>query len=248
MTLRRSPHREPNDGKEHFRLQFACWQGCGDVVGCNYQGAVTMSMFAVALMIAGVSAPAASTDDVLRKYVACAAKRQDGQMRVMLNTKDEGEYRAAALAFASEPRCIRDDADYTAVLFATMNSDRGKLRGMVAESLLSRSKSVRQLPAVPQEKVYTANWFANSGRTRAVDEMAMCAAATNPVGVLTLLATKPGSDRQRSAFTGLTSTLGACLAKGYQLDTKPAGLRAALAEALYHRDYYAAVPGAGSAY
>ncbi len=195
-----------------------------------------MSILAAALMIAGAAAPAASTDDVMRKYVACAAKRQDAQMRLMLGATSESQYRSAALAFASEPRCIRNDADNTAVLFATMNADRGKLRGMVAESLLTRSKTVRNLTAAPQAKVYTADWSSTSGRTRAVDEMAICAAATNPLGILTLLASKPGSEQQRVAFTGLTPTLGTCLAANYQLDTKPAGLRAALAEALYHRD------------
>ena len=75
-----------------------------------------------------------------------------------------------------------------------------------------------------------------TGRLKVIDEMAMCVAAIDPAGVLRLLATKPNSGAQQQAFNALSPSLGSCLAKGYQLDSKPTAVRSALAEALYHRD------------
>ena len=205
-----------------------------------------MSLLAAVLVLAGASGSAVTNDAAISSYVTCAAGSRDAQMRTLLDTKAEEDYRAAALSVNDVGKCATSDAAVTAPLLAAFGSERGKFRGMVAEALLKRSTTARTLPALPQVSSYTAGWFALSGRPRAVDEMAMCVAATNPGGIITLLGTKPGSPWQRQALTALTPSLGACLAKGYQLDTKPAGLRAALAEALYHRDFYVSVPGGGS--
>ena len=205
-----------------------------------------MSMLAAMMVLAGASGSAASSDGLMRNYINCAVSTREPQMRLLLDTKADEDYRAAALSVTDVDKCARSDAAVTAPLLAAFGPERGKFRGMVAETLLKRSTTVRKLATLPQVSSYTAGWFAFTGRPQAVDEMAMCVAATNPGGIITLLGTKPGSPGQRQALTGLTPSLGACLAKGYQLDTKPAGLRAALAEALYHRDFYVAVPGRGS--
>ena len=205
-----------------------------------------MSLLAAVLVLAGASGSAATSDAAIRSYVTCAAGSRDAQMRALLDTKAEEDYRAAALSVNDVGKCATSDAAVTAPLLAAFGSERGKFRGMVAEALLKRSTTVGTLAALPKVSNYTAGWFAMTGRPQAVDEMAMCVAATNPAGIMALLNTKPGSSWQRQTLTALTPSLGACLAKGYQLDTKPAGLRAALAEALYHRDYYVSVPGGGS--
>ena len=202
-----------------------------------------MSMLAFALALTAASGPALSQDAMLRGYLACAAKRHVPEMHLLLDTKDEGDYRSAADTVTNDAKCDTKDEATATVVYAAFGPERGKLRGTVAEILLKRSKTAGRLtPQVPLSN-YTAGWFAMTGRPKPVDEMAMCVAAINPGGITRLLATKPASAAQRDAFTALTPSLGTCLAKGYQLDTKPAGLRAALAEALYHRDYFAAVPG-----
>ena len=205
-----------------------------------------MSLLAAVLVLAGASGSVASNDALMRSYINCAVSTREPQMRLLLDTKADDDYRAAALAVNDVGKCATSDAAVTVPLLAAFGPERGKFRGMVAEALLRRSTTARRLAALPQVSSYTAGWFALSGRPRAVDEMAMCVAATNPGGIITLLGTKPGSTWQRQALTALAPSLGACLAKGYQLDTKPAGLRAALAEALYHRDFYVSVPGGGS--
>ena len=195
-----------------------------------------MSILAASLALVGAAAPMQATDDVLRTYVTCAAKHGGVAMHSMLDTTSESEYRTAASDFSDVQRCVRQDEAATAVLFATYNENRGKLRGMIAEVLLKRSKTVARLAPLGQAKSYNAGWFTMTGRPHAVDEMAACVAAVDPAGIRTLLATQPGSAGQRLALGALTPSLGTCLAKGYQLDTRPPGLRAALAEALYQRD------------
>ena len=191
-----------------------------------------MSMLAAVMVLAGASGSAAAPDVLMRNYITCAAAYREVQMRTLLDTKTDEEYRAAALSVTDADKCARSDAAVTAPLLAAFGPERGKFRGMVAEALLKKSKTVGQLAPLARTSTYTAGWFALSGRPRAVDEMAMCVAATNPAGIRALLATKPGSPAQRRAFNALSPSLGACLAKGYQLDTRPAGLRAAMAEAL----------------
>jgi hypothetical protein len=195
-----------------------------------------MSLIAAALVLVGASAPAQETDQILRTYTECAVRRSSDRMRAMLNAWDEGAYRTAAEQVSANPRCTPNDNVTTVVLTSSYNQNRGKLRGMAAESLLKRSDTVARLAPQPKAATYSAAWTAVTGRVRAVDEMAMCVAATDPAGILALLATSPNSTRQRQAFAALSPSLETCLAKGYQLDTKPAALRAALAEALYHRD------------
>ena len=195
-----------------------------------------MSLLALSLALAGAAAPAQSTDDFLRTYVACAVKRDETVMMAMLDAWDEGEYRAAAQNFTEDARCMSSDTAATTVVVSTFNQDRGKLRGMVAEALLKRSSSVRRLAPMPKAATYTAAWFPMTSRVTAIDEMAVCVAAIDPTVILNLLATQPSSAAQKQAFTALAPSLGTCLAKGYQLDSKPPALRAALAEALYHRD------------
>ena len=200
-----------------------------------------MSTLAIALALAGAAAPAQSTDAVLRSYAACAVKRDDAVMMAMLDAWDENGYRTAARNFSENARCIVSDEAATAVTVSVFNQDRGKLRGIVAETLVKRSNTARRLAPVPRAPAYSAPWFALTSRVTAIDEMAVCVAAIDPAGVLALLSTQPGSAAQKQAFGALTPSLGTCLAKGYQLDTKPAALRAALAEALYHRDRAEAV-------
>ena len=195
-----------------------------------------MSLLAAALALVGAAAPAQSTDDMLRGYVACAVKRDEAVMQTMLDAWDEGAYRAAAQTFSEDARCMVSDEVATKVAVSTFNQDRGKLRGMVAEALVKRSNSARRLAPMPKAATYSAPWFRMTSRVTAVDEMAVCVAAIDPAGVLKLIATQPSSAAQKQAFGALTPALGTCLAKGYQLDTKPPALRAALAEALYHRD------------
>lgn len=195
-----------------------------------------LSTFAIALSLVGASGPTQGTDQILRAFTQCAVARNSEQMREMLDAWDEGGFRTATEAAATNPRCIPNDTVTTTVLTSAFNLDRGKLRGMAAESLLKRSKTVAGLAPLAKATNYGAAWSTVTGRVRAVDEMAMCVAAIDPAGIRTLLATAPDSVAQRRAIGTLTPSLGNCLSAGFQLDAKPASLRAALAEALYHRD------------
>jgi hypothetical protein len=107
-------------------------------------------------------------------------------------------------------------------------------RGMMAEALLGLAK-IPPLSVEPLQRVYHAEWQPASGRPVAVDEMAVCIAATNPVGVEALLATTPEATDEMQAISALSPSMHDCLAANARLTSNRESLRAALAEALYHR-------------
>lgn len=205
-----------------------------------------MSALALSLLLmAGAPADAGAVNNGdLRKYFDCAVSRRRDEMTYLLAATNEDDFASAAKSVTDVDRCAKGTEEQAAApLLATIGPKRGIVRGMVAETLL-RGHSHKPLAALPNKpKVATRTWFWASGRERAVDEMAVCVANTNPAGIEAVLATQPGSRAQNTALQALSPSLGACLAKGYQLNTGPAGLRAALAEAYYHRVFDA--PPAG---
>jgi len=108
-------------------------------------------------------------------------------------------------------------------------------RGLLAEAVLDDERGLESLPALPIEQGYQRRWFSMTGRDGTVDEMAACAAETNPAGVRALLATRAQRKEEASAVNALGPTLGSCLRTGATLKANRQSLRAALAEALYHR-------------
>ena len=108
-------------------------------------------------------------------------------------------------------------------------------RGMLAEAVLKEKAGGVVLPAAAPAKSYGHVWSAVSGRDPSVDEMAACAATTDPAHIGALLATQPGSAKEKAGVASLVPTLGNCLVQGAKLNANAQSLRAALAEALYHR-------------
>lgn len=111
------------------------------------------------------------------------------------------------------------------------------LRGMMAEAVLEQTGKDELLQPLPAaaEAAYQRDWFAITGRDRTVDEMAVCTAEQNPAAIRDLLATKPESPEELAAVKAAGATLGPCLPQGATLKANRQSLRAALAEALFHR-------------
>jgi len=117
-------------------------------------------------------------------------------------------------------------------------------RGMLAEALIAHDAQFEALPTLERQPGYTRVWFAFTGRPKVVDEMATCVAETGPAQVRTLLASTPESPEERMAMQAIGSFLGPCLRAGATLTSNRQSLRAALAEAYYHRLYAPAEPSA----
>ncbi len=108
-------------------------------------------------------------------------------------------------------------------------------RGLIAEALLARMPD-KSLPAAqPLAAEYKSPWLALSGREPVVEEMAACVAAIDPPGIAAVLRTLPESRGEGQALSSLTPSLGRCLVSNAKLTANHQSLRAALAEALYHR-------------
>ena len=112
------------------------------------------------------------------------------------------------------------------------------LRGMLAEAQIRRLKpAMVGLDARKLQPTYARPWFAATKRNIAVDEMATCIAETNPSGVAALIGTEVMSAAEGAAFGALSANFGPCLRVGAKLQANRQSLRAALAEALFHRLY-----------
>lgn len=109
------------------------------------------------------------------------------------------------------------------------------MRGLYAEAILDTIKDDEALQPLSPQPSYTRDWFAITGRDAVVDEMAVCVAEQNPAGIRALLATSAETPEEMAAARALTPTLGPCLPQGATLKANRQGLRAALAEALFHR-------------
>ncbi|KRB80716.1 hypothetical protein ASE00_16930 [Sphingomonas sp. Root710] len=109
------------------------------------------------------------------------------------------------------------------------------MRGMYAEAILDTIKDDEALQPAPSQASYTREWFAITGRDPIVDEMAVCVADQNPAGIRALLATSAETPEELAAARALAPSLGPCLPQGATLKANRQGLRAALAEALFHR-------------
>jgi len=118
---------------------------------------------------------------------------------------------------------------------ATVNAPADILRGMLAEAALRQMGRMPALGPIPDSASYQRSWFAATGRDATVDEMAVCTAEVNPAAVRDLLRTMPDSAEELEAAQSLSPTLGPCLPQGATLKANRQSLRAALAEALYHR-------------
>lgn len=134
-------------------------------------------------------------------------------------------------------------ADYT-VYFGF---DSATMRGMIAEAFVKKQDGLAQLAANPMQAGYQRPWHAITTRPAAVDEMATCVAETNPAGIASLLATGHGAPEEGQAMRGIAPSLGTCLGAGAKLTANRTAIRAALAEALYHRIHDAPETGAGVA-
>lgn len=112
-------------------------------------------------------------------------------------------------------------------------------RGMLAEAVI-RSKGLLKpnaplMPALAVVIEYKRDWFALTGRHADVDSMAVCVAESNPAIVVSLLRTKPQSTEEKAAVHAVVDALGPCLREGMTLSANGLSIRAALAEAYFHR-------------
>lgn len=116
-------------------------------------------------------------------------------------------------------------------------------RGMLAEAALQKAGRLPTLEPVTAPAAYQRGWFAATTRNPAVDEMAVCTVEVNPAAVRELLRTPPETTEELAAVQSLSATLGPCLPQGATLKANRQSLRAALAEAFYHRAHAPAVAG-----
>ena len=170
------------------------------------------------------------------QFASCLVSRRDKDVHDFLSAEEQASKKAAR-RLHGEVRCLSMDRPRTHLVegFA-VTFPHDVLRGMLSEHWLKKSApEAGLLQPLPLQPVYQRHWFATTNRASVVDEMGACLSDVNPAGVMSLIRTEPYSDFEEQAFAALGPFMSSCLRAGAKLQANRQALRAAVAEALYHR-------------
>lgn len=197
----------------------------------------SLILLALASPAALLASRAAAAPSNAQRFGACVAQTRPAEARELLRASNSEDAARPLRSLINDDRCIskafgNEQFSATDEAFSTPT-----LRGNLAEQLLlNQPAAVAALKPLPlEQKRYTRAWFAATGRHPAVDEMAVCMAATNPAAIAALIMTSPGSLEEGAAFEAMSPALTKCLSAGTQLDVSRNAVRAAVADALYQR-------------
>lgn len=178
-------------------------------------------------------------------FARCIIMKRRSAAAKFLNAASDAERRATDNVLSRDLGCASLDRE-TGGDFQRVSFPTDIYRGMLAEALIRNDTAFEALPALERQPSYARVWYAFTGRPGAVDEMATCVAETAPTEVRAVLAAEPESAGERIAMRGVAPALGPCLRVGATLTSNRQSLRAALAEAYYHRLYAPAEPAAAA--
>lgn len=196
-------------------------------------------MFAVAMLAPAVAVQAATSGPALtragHKLAQCLYSKRKADVLGALNAASADQAKRFSRTLRNGTACRDVTVTTREIEGGSIVAPEDVLRGMLAEAALGRIHAVSSLAPVTGATSYWRSWFVATGRHAAVDEMAVCTAEVNPGAVLGLLKTAPDSAEELATAQSLSATLGPCLPQGATLKANRQSLRAALAEALYHR-------------
>ena len=168
-------------------------------------------------------------------YAECVVHRRTSQSADYLGLTDPSVTGAARDNLGREIECTNAQISSAFGNEQRLRIPTDLFRGMIAEALVA-ARFARTTPApIPLTRVYTSPWAAVSGRAPSVEEMGVCVAATDPVGIRAVLETRPESGDELAALRALSPSMGPCLAANVKLTANRQSIRATLAEAYYHR-------------
>lgn len=180
----------------------------------------------------------ASTDSraviVGHSFAACITRKRESIARRFIEVTTAEEVDKLETALFREVGCTNMPGMSPIGDGAMVRSATDIWRGMIAEELL-RGVAPITLQPLARLPEYHSLWLAVSGRYPVVEEMAVCVAATNPAGIVALLKTVPESPEEQAAMRAMSPSFGPCLVVNAHLTANRQSMRAALAEALYHR-------------
>ncbi|KKC27688.1 hypothetical protein [Sphingomonas sp. SRS2] len=200
--------------------------------------AIMLAGTLLAPAVAQASSPRSTTADAIRtshKVAQCLYDKRKSDVMAALGTSADAEAQRYHNNLSRAAACRRITLSNARIEGVAVETPRDIMRGMLAEAALANIWKLDALQPQPAQPSYQRDWFGATSRDRAVDEMAVCAAEQNPGGIRTLIATSPESGDELSAVQALSPTLSPCLPQGATLKANRQSLRAALAEALYHR-------------
>lgn len=192
-----------------------------------------------------ISVANASGASAMHNMASCLYAKRGPLVRAMLDSKDGKEIDRISGQLSASVTCLAMIATTDGADSTTLSYPRDIYRGSLAEAVLGKMDAAMSgLAALPPQPAVMLDWFALTGRDPVVDSMAVCVTESNPQGVAALLRSRDETDAEKAALRGLAPSLGPCLLTGATLKANRQSLRAALAEAMYHR---VTAPPAGSA-
>jgi hypothetical protein len=175
-------------------------------------------------------------------FSSCIARKRENSVRALLDATTQAEVDKLRPAFTREIECLGAQGGSDFAEGVMLSAPVDIQRGMFAEALLDKMPHPLNLPALPRVREYHSAWLAVSGRDISVEEMAVCVAATNPAGIEAVIATVAETSQELDAIRALLPSFGPCLVNNVHLTANRQSMRAALAEALYHRAIAPAEP------
>ncbi|QNQ11564.1 hypothetical protein [Sphingomonas alpina] len=170
-----------------------------------------------------------------QEFAACLVERRREDARLFLDTTTPDVAARVSRPLFREADCLNLPNATAFTESMKVQSPAAIQRGLLAEALINGMIDQPVPEAQPLRANYRNPWFKVSAREQAVDEMAICVAATNPSGIMKLVRAEAESAEERAAIASLSPSLNPCLVTNAKLIANRQSLRAALAEALYHR-------------
>lgn len=176
-----------------------------------------------------------------RTLARCIVSSRDRTAIRFLTTLDAEDYENASNLLFRDVAC--DFFRGAGALTESIQSRNSpaSMRGLIAEAILEKRGNLDvgepSLPVLAMQEGYDRDWFSMTQRPATVDAMAACFADTQPSLIYTLLRTEANSKAEGTAIGNVAAELGPCLIAGAELQANVFTLRAALAEAYFHRIY-----------
>lgn len=177
------------------------------------------------------------------RLAECMYFKRGGDVRGVLTSLSEKDQARFQRNLSEAVECSRANLAVQPGLMGSMViTSPDVMRGNYAEAAMAKmteDDGLQPIAASSAEGVpppsHVRDWFVLTGRHPVTDSMAVCVAEQNPAAIRGLIATRPETAEEKAAIQAIAPSLGPCLPQGATLKANRQSLRAALAEALYHR-------------
>lgn len=171
-----------------------------------------------------------------RIAAACVVKRRPNDVRSVLSATSWRQFTSTlARLKGTLSACAGKVADKT--MTVTLRFKPSGMIGVLAEAWFRENGAPTLTATAYAPRTSSLEWISDDPSVEIVQRLAACLAATRPDLAAAIVRVGPASADETSSFKALTPLIPSCLETNVTLATNRAGLRFALAAALYRRAF-----------